>query len=132
MSPPLLLWSGTWQQKTLSAWQRGFLTVHAIALDPYYIGSLEALGPLQQVEFDGLTLIERAIAILLNGGKMNKDIFAGGTLDKTVSLRPVEPLYCTFLSHKETPFASAKNISGVRRGVLRFESPRWGHRSRAE
>jgi hypothetical protein len=32
---------------------------------------------------------------------MNKDIFPGGTLNKTVSFGPVKPLYCAFLSHKK-------------------------------
>jgi hypothetical protein len=33
---------------------------------------------------------------------MNENIFPGGTLNKTVSFRPVKPLYCTFLSHKNS------------------------------
>ncbi len=64
------------QQKTLSAWQRG-LVEYAVRSDANDIGGLEALGALQQVEFDGLAFIERAVTILLNGGKMNEDILPG-------------------------------------------------------
>src|SRR5271156_5351770 len=41
---------------------------------------------------------------------MHEDILAGGALDESVSLRPVEPLHSTLLSHKETPFASSLRI----------------------
>jgi hypothetical protein len=30
---------------------------------------------------------------------MNEDVFPGGALDESVTLRPVEPLDCTFFSH---------------------------------
>src|SRR5450432_2345158 len=41
---------------------------------------------------------------------MHEDILAGGALDESVSLRPVEPLHSTLLSHKETPFVSSLRI----------------------
>jgi hypothetical protein len=62
---------------------------------------LEPLGALQQIELHGFALVQRAIAILLDGGEMNEDILTSGPLDKTVSFSPVEPLYCTLLSHNE-------------------------------
>ena len=42
---------------------------------------------------------------------MNEDILPRGTLDKPVTLRPVEPLDCTLLSHRKTPFASALKLT---------------------
>jgi hypothetical protein len=44
---------------------------------------------------------------------MHEYILAGGALDESVSLRPVEPLHSTLLSHKETPFVWSKNYSSV-------------------
>jgi hypothetical protein len=32
---------------------------------------------------------------------MNENVLPGRALDEPVSLRPVEPLYCALLSHKE-------------------------------
>ncbi len=63
------------------------------------VSCLEAFWPLQQVKLDRFPLIEGAIAVFLDGGKMNENIFTRGTLDEAVSFRPVEPLYCTLLSH---------------------------------
>ena len=69
------------------------------------VSRLEALGPLQQVELHGLTFIERAVAVLLDRGEVHEHIFPRGALDESISLRPVKPLDCTFLSHGKTPFA---------------------------
>src|SRR5208282_2935672 len=77
------------------------------------VACLEALGAFEQVELDGLAFIQRAVAVLLDGREMHEDILAGGALDESVSLRPVEPLHSTLLSHKETPFASSKNYSSI-------------------
>jgi hypothetical protein len=35
-------------------------------------------------------------------------VFPRGALDESISLRPVEPLYCTFLSHGKTPFTNCE------------------------
>src|SRR5579863_2617093 len=35
---------------------------------------------------------------------MHEDILTRGALDEPVSFRPVEPLDCSFLSHRKTPF----------------------------
>jgi len=37
---------------------------------------LEALGPLEQVELNGFTFVERAVAVFLDGGEVDEDIFA--------------------------------------------------------
>src|SRR5271156_92754 len=77
----------------------------------HYVARLEAFRAFEQIELDSLAFIQRAVAVLLDGREMHEDILAGGALDESVSLRPVEPLHSTLLSHKETPFASAKNYS---------------------
>ncbi len=66
-----------------------------------YVTRLEAFGALQQIEFHRFALIESAVTVLLDCGEMDEDILPRGALDKTVALRPIEPLYCTLLSHKE-------------------------------
>src|SRR3954449_2413389 len=71
-------------------------------LSTYYIGRLKSLGALEQFIFNCFALIQRAVAVLLNGGKMYKHVLSCRALDKPVSLRPVEPLHSTFLSHKNS------------------------------
>lgn len=68
-------------------------------LCPDDVSCLKALGPFEQVELHGLTFVQRAITVLLDRGEVHEHIFPRGALDKPVSLRPVEPLHCTFLSH---------------------------------
>src|SRR6185312_12132127 len=89
-------------------------------LDANHVACLEALGPFQQVKLDGLAFVQGPVSILLNGGKMNENVLARGSLNEAISLRPVKPLYCSLLSHKNSfrfclkfrP-SSAKLISGA-------------------
>jgi len=64
------------------------------------VSRLEPFGPLQQIKLNGLTLVQRTVAVLLNRGEMNEDILPSGPLDEPISFSPVKPLYCTLLSHK--------------------------------
>src|SRR4029453_4887817 len=45
---------------------------------------------------------------------MNKYVFTRGALDKSISLCPVEPLYCSLLSHSTAPFAYSRRIHSPR------------------
>src|ERR1039457_6047185 len=74
------------------------------------VARLKAFWAFEQVELDGLAIVQRAVAVLLDGREMHEHILAGGALDESVSLRPVEPLHSTLLSHKETPFASCSEL----------------------
>src|SRR5271167_4080285 len=76
----------------------------------HYVARLEAFRAFEQIELDSLAFIQRAVAVLLDGREMHEDILAGGALDESVALRPVEPLHSTLLSHKESPFASSLRI----------------------
>jgi hypothetical protein len=69
-----------------------------------YVAGLKAFGAFEQIELHGLTLVERAVAVLLNGGEVYENVFTRGALDETISLRPVEPLNSSLLSHRKTPF----------------------------
>src|SRR5215471_3670719 len=77
------------------------------------VGSLEALGPLEQIELHRFAFVERAVAVFLDRGEMHEHVFARGALDESVALRSVKPLHSTLLSHKNTPFASNRNVSPV-------------------
>src|SRR5271155_3102443 len=79
----------------------------------HHVAGLEAFRAFEQIELDGLTFIQRAVAVLLDGREMHEDILAGGALDEPVSLRPVEPLHSTLLSHKNSFRLIAKNYSSV-------------------
>ncbi len=71
---------------------------------------LEAFRALQQVKLHGLTLVERAVAVLLDCGEVHEHIFPRGALDESIPFRPVEPLYCTFLSHGKNSFHQSLRI----------------------
>jgi hypothetical protein len=71
---------------------------------------LEAFGALQQVKLHGLTLVERAVPVLLDRGEVHEYIFPRGALDKSIPFRPVEPLHCTFLSHGKNSFHQSLGI----------------------
>src|ERR1700733_7003178 len=87
------------------------------------IAGLKTFRAFEQIELDGLAFIQRAVAVLLDGREMHEYILAGGALDKSVSLRPVEPLHSTLLSHKETPFASSLRIILAARVFALLRSP---------
>src|SRR5580658_2417130 len=79
------------------------------------VARLKAFRAFEQIELDGLAFIQRAVSVLLDGGKMYEDILARGALDEPVSLRPVEPLHSTLLSHKNSFRLSARIYSSVAR-----------------
>ena len=44
------------------------------------VARLKAFGAFEQIELQGLTLVERAVAVLLNGGEMYEDVLSRGAL----------------------------------------------------
>jgi hypothetical protein len=66
--------------------------------DARNVGCLEALGAFTKIELDGLSFIQRAVTVFLDGGIMDEDIFPRRALDEAVSFRSVEPLDCAFFS----------------------------------
>jgi len=64
------------------------------------VGCLETLRSLEQVELNRFAFVQRAIAVFLDCGEVNENVFACGALNEPVSLGSVKPLYCTLLSHK--------------------------------
>jgi hypothetical protein len=74
---------------------------------------LETLGALEQVEFHHFAFIKGAIAILLDRGKMDKDILSCGPLNESIAFSPIKPLYCALLSHGRTPFDIASRFSSA-------------------
>jgi hypothetical protein len=87
------------------------------------VGRLKALGAFQQIKLYGLTLIQGAVAVLLDCGKVYEHIFPRRALDKSISFRPVEPLYCTFLSHGKYSFHQSRRIVPQILG-LRLDRPK--------
>ncbi len=56
------------------------------------LDGLQSLGPLCQLELDRLPLLEAAVAVHLDGGVVNEDVFSFGLRDEAVPLLRVEPL----------------------------------------
>jgi len=54
---------------------------------------LQTLGPTYDLEFNGLALVERAVAIGLNRGEMDENVLSGLALDESEALARVKPLY---------------------------------------
>jgi hypothetical protein len=71
---------------------------------------LESFRAFQQIELHGLALVQGAVTVFLDCGKMYEHIFPRGALDKTVPLSPIEPLDCAFFSHKFLLIAKIKSL----------------------
>jgi hypothetical protein len=67
------------------------------------VGSLQALGAADNLEFNGLSLVERAIAVRLNSGEMDENVLAALALDESKALAGVKPLHCTLFFHRIVP-----------------------------
>jgi hypothetical protein len=78
--------------------------------DANNVRCLEAFWAFEQIELHGFAFIERAVSILLNRGEMDEHVLTSGALDKTITLCSVKPLHSSLLSHRATPFASARRI----------------------
>jgi hypothetical protein len=72
-------------------------------LERLNVGSLQALGAADNLEFNGLTLIERAITVRLNSGEMDENVLAALALDETKTLAGVKPLHCSLFFHRCVP-----------------------------
>jgi hypothetical protein len=91
---------------------------------PDDVRRLKAFGALQQIKLHGLTLIERAVAVLLDRGEVHEHIFPRGALDESISFRPVKPLDCTFLSHGNYSFHNREELfSGIPMLLRSNEAP---------
>lgn len=96
------------------------------------VGSLQALRPFSNFETDFLSLVEGLVALDLDLGEVDKEIFAVFPLDKAVTLLVTEPFYgsicqpstlpsacpysrrssCTFLTARELMTASSRPDTG--------------------
>ena len=63
-----------------------------------YVFSLKTLGTLPDLELDQLSLVQRLIAIHLDRGEVNENIFSRLPLDETITLRCIEPLHHALFS----------------------------------
>jgi len=68
-------------------------------LESLNVGSLQTLGAADHLKLNGLTLVERAIAVRLNRGEMDENVLASLALDETIALAGIEPLHCTLFFH---------------------------------
>jgi hypothetical protein len=72
------------------------------------VGSLQTLRSADNLEFDGLPLVEGAVAVALDGGEMDENVLAALALDETKSFAGVKPLHCTLFFHRSFPFQIIK------------------------
>ena len=96
--------------KKPSRWENGRVSQIVSSLSANDVCRLEAFGALQQIKLHGLSFVECAVTVLLDGGEVHEYIFPRGALDKSISLRPVEPLHCSFLSHGKNSFHFSRRI----------------------
>jgi hypothetical protein len=67
------------------------------------VGCIQSFGALLADKFHGIAFVERFVAVLLYGGKVDEDIFAARPLNETVSFSSVEPLYDALFFHMTSP-----------------------------
>ena len=53
------------------------MKVAKLGSDSDDVGRLKAFGAFEQIELNQLSLIQRAISVFLNGGKVDEDVLAG-------------------------------------------------------
>ena len=70
-------------------------------LKPIDVLSLQSLRTLLHFELYLRTFIQAAVTVGLDGLKMNEDIVATGTLDKSITFGGIKPLHNTFFFHYE-------------------------------
>src|ERR687887_2868466 len=61
--------------------------------DRPYVGGLLALRALDDVELDGLALVQGAIAVAHDGGEVNEDVVSVGAGDEPVPFLVAEPFH---------------------------------------
>jgi len=86
------------------------------------VGSLQALGAADNLEFNGLPLVEGAIAVCLNGGEVDENVFASLALDETKAFAGIKPLHCTLFFHRCVPLK--KKLSDALFPVTLWEAGR--------
>ena len=64
-----------------------------------YVRGVQSFWALLALELDSFALVKTLVAILLDGGKVYKNILAGRTLNEPITLGPIEPLHYTVLPH---------------------------------
>ena len=80
---------------------------------------LEALRPLLYFEFHLLSFVQRFIAVRLDSGEMNENIFARLSLNESVPFGGIKPFHCA-LFFAQLRYSSAYGIASNRKG--RFSS----------
>src|ERR1700681_3513744 len=80
-----------------------------------HIRCKKALGTLQELEFHGFALVESPVAIFLDSGKVDKDVFSGRALNEAITFGSVEPLDCSLLFHKCNSFRLSFRIENLPR-----------------
>jgi hypothetical protein len=83
-----------------------------------HIFRLQALRPLLHFEFHLLPFIQCLIAVRLDGGEMNENIFARLSLNKSIPFGRVEPLHYT-LFFAQLRYSSVFGIASSRKGRWR-------------
>ena|SRR5215472_7886429 len=86
-----------------------------------YVRGQKAFGPLHEFIFHGFSLVKGPVAIFLDRGKMDKDVFPGRALNEAIAFGSVEPLHSSLLFHKCNSF----RLSFRLKNLLLFELSRW-------
>lgn len=76
---------------------------------------LETLRPLFHFEFHLLPFVQRFIAVRLDGGEMNENVFARLSLNESVPFGGIKPFHCT-LFFAQLRYSSAYGIASSRKG----------------
>ena len=91
--------AGNWGGNKKRGSRRVIGETRVVGLEASDVRCLETLRSLGDFEFNGLTLVQRLVAIGQNRREVNENIFAGLALNESESLGSIEPLYCSLFFH---------------------------------
>jgi len=91
--------AGNWGGNKKRGSRRVIGETRVVGLEASDVRCLETLRSLGDFEFNGLTLVQRLVAIGQNRREVNENIFAGLALNESESLCSIEPLYCSLFFH---------------------------------
>src|SRR5579863_6484645 len=70
---------------------------------PSHIRRIQPFRPLLAFELHGLAFVQRLVAVLLDGRKMDEHIFTARALNESVALGSVKPLHHSLFLHSISP-----------------------------
>jgi hypothetical protein len=96
------------------------------------VGSLGTFGSLDDLKFDGISFLQRAVTISHYGGVVNKYVWSIITSDETVAFRVIKPLNISLHFLKPPGGASSVSDHDAHRKILHRHGHNFGECTRTK